>query len=154
MTQPTDTAVLSATDWTLINEDARAWASQYAGQLVQGITRTSATILQGALSDYIGGTLAYRDLLALLAPTFGSTRATTISQTEITRAFSEGNRQSWQRTGVIEWWSWQTASDERVCPICDGLDGEVFPMDAPMPPGHVKCRCWTSPEPDGPSETQ
>lgn len=144
------TKTLDDASWDLVNEDARMWASMYAGQLVDGITATSTTLLQGALSDYISGTITYRDLIAHLAPTFGSRRAETISQTEITRAFAEGNRAAWQRTGVIQWWSWQTANDERTCPYCSPKQGEVYPMAAEMPPAHPRCRCWTAPSVDGP----
>jgi SPP1 gp7 family putative phage head morphogenesis protein len=131
--------------WTLINDDARAWASQYAGVLVQGITTTSATVLQGALADYISGALTYQELIDLLAPTFGAQRAELISTTEITRAFSEGNREAWARLGVITQWTWETVADERVCDRCGSLDGSVFGLNDPMPPAHGRCRCFTAP---------
>ena len=147
-----DSADITATDWTLINEDARQWASRYAGELVQGITTTSATLVQGALADYIAGKLTYQQLIDLLAPVFTDRqRADLIATTEITRAFSEGSRLAWLRTGVIQYWSWQTVADERVCQACGSLDGQVFTMSEPMPPGHARCRCFVSPEPDGPN---
>lgn len=39
---------------------------------------------------------------------------------------------------------WLTARDERVCPECNGLDGETWGFDDPdrrQPPAHPNCRC-------------
>jgi SPP1 gp7 family putative phage head morphogenesis protein len=138
-------------DWDLVNEDARAWASQYAGTLVDGLTQTSLTVLQGGLADFIEGKLTYRDLIAHLAPTFGSQRANTVAVTEITRAFSAGSRAAWQRTGVVQFFTWETTNDERTCPYCQPRQGVVYPLNAEMPPAHVRCRCWTAPSVDGPA---
>lgn len=43
---------------------------------------------------------------------------------------------------------WVTARDERVCPICRGLDGQVsslFDFSRPRPPAHPNCRCGELP---------
>jgi hypothetical protein len=40
------------------------------------------------------------------------------------------------------WTSWQTASDEKVCPICGPYAGRVWQeSDGPRPPLHPNCRC-------------
>lgn len=53
------------------------------------------------------------------------------------------------------WTRWETASDEKVCPICGPYAGRVWrAADGPHPPLHPNCRCqrvyayttWTSPE--------
>jgi SPP1 gp7 family putative phage head morphogenesis protein len=47
---------------------------------------------------------------------------------------------------------WVTRRDDRVCPICDGIDGQRAPIDEPFesdydggeyfaPPAHPRCRC-------------
>lgn len=37
---------------------------------------------------------------------------------------------------------WETREDERTCPICGQLDGQVWPAgDGFMPPVHDHCRC-------------
>lgn len=42
----------------------------------------------------------------------------------------------------VAWTRWFTVEDERVCPECGPLDGEVWPEgDGPSPPLHVNCRC-------------
>lgn len=38
-------------------------------------------------------------------------------------------------------------SRRRTCPICGGLDGQVFPVGkGPRPPFHPNCRCTTAPQ--------
>ena len=53
------------------------------------------------------------------------------------------------------WTRWETASDEKVCPICGPYAGRVWrATDGPQPPLHPNCRCqrvyafttWTSVE--------
>lgn len=40
------------------------------------------------------------------------------------------------------WTRWQTASDEKVCPICGPYAGRVWKeSDGPQPPLHADCRC-------------
>ena len=81
-----------------------------------------------------------------------------IAETETTRAAAEGqliNIREIEKTGVQTVTVWHTAADERVCPICEPLNGKpedgksagrpywlhptlgVIPMDA----AHVRCRC-------------
>lgn len=40
------------------------------------------------------------------------------------------------------WTRWQTASDEKVCPVCGPYAGHVWKADdGPQPPLHPNCRC-------------
>lgn len=42
----------------------------------------------------------------------------------------------------VRYESWQTQVDERTCPICGQLDGEVWPEgEGFTPPIHDNCRC-------------
>ena len=37
---------------------------------------------------------------------------------------------------------WITERDERVCAVCEPMDGEIFPIDEiPQIPQHYRCRC-------------
>ena len=42
---------------------------------------------------------------------------------------------------------WMTAGDDRVCPICASLQGQVFSLDEiePLIPRHPNCRCIALP---------
>ena len=47
------------------------------------------------------------------------------------------------RTFEAEVWTrWQTAADEKVCPICGPYAGRAWKAaDGPQPPLHPNCRC-------------
>ena len=79
-------------------------------------------------------------------------RAMTIARTELATAYNQGAYQGTlnaQQRGYIGDCKkvWVTADDERVCPICGGIDGETVNMNAAfstgslMPPAHPNCRC-------------
>lgn len=88
----------------------------------------------------------------------GITRANVLAQTEIIRAHSEATLNRYERLGVgnvtIQA-EWSTAGDDRVCPICEALEGQVFTIEearsgsfsfdgsqfAIRPPAHPRCRC-------------
>jgi len=79
-------------------------------------------------------------------------RAKRIARTELCSAYNFGQWESLRqmRESVlideIEK-EWITADDERTCPVCAGLDGEVvgheelFSSGHLHPPAHVQCRC-------------
>jgi SPP1 gp7 family putative phage head morphogenesis protein len=49
---------------------------------------------------------------------------------------------------IIKGYQWVATLDDRTCPICGGLDGQVFPLESPktrQPPAHINCRCSTVP---------
>lgn len=85
-------------------------------------------------------------------------RAYTIARTELATAYNagahEGTKQAQEAGFLGECVKiWCTADDERVCPICDSLDGKQIEMDAEFtgasgswstklhPPIHPRCRC-------------
>jgi SPP1 gp7 family putative phage head morphogenesis protein len=79
-------------------------------------------------------------------------RAFCIARTELASAYNHGAYNATkdaQEKGYIGDCkkTWLTADDERVCPICGGLDGESVNMDAKfsidvdLPPAHPHCRC-------------
>ena len=88
-------------------------------------------------------------LIDSLAPAFGTQRASLIASTEVTRAFAEANRIAYDESGVVTAYQWQTAADERVCPICGPLHGKQAQkgqrFNGLFPPAHPNCRCWISP---------
>lgn len=77
-------------------------------------------------------------------------RAEVIARTETIAAHAEGQLDAFERLGVeqvgIEA-EWQTAGDERVCPLCNPLDGVVMPVKEArgLIPRHPNCRCSWSP---------
>lgn len=45
----------------------------------------------------------------------------------------------------IENVKWNTEHDERVCEVCDELDGKIFPIDKAPGKQHINCRCFYTP---------
>lgn len=135
-------------DWTLANLAARDWASTYSYELVRGINETSRRVLQRAVSRWTESGEPLSVLQKDLVPYFGRRRASMISSTEVTRAYSQANVETFKQNGVLRH-RWNTANDEIVCPICRPLNGQIvtigsaFTGGITQPPAHVNCRCWT-----------
>jgi len=74
-----------------------------------------------------------------------SKRPINIARTETVRLANQGLRDLYAEN-KIKSYRWLTALDERTCPICEGLDGQVFEtLDGEtglnLPPAHSQCRC-------------
>lgn len=86
-------------------------------------------------------------------------RAMTVARTETMRAAHQGQHEVWRQAraeGLIPadvQRVWVTTPDDRLCPECASMDGQVVSMDgqfssekntAEEPPIHPNCRCTTS----------
>lgn len=73
--------------------------------------------------------------------------ATVVSRTEVVRSFAEGRLEAYKQSGVVEKVEFVTAPDERVCPICVGLEGSVYTLEEAVGliPVHAACRCTLIP---------
>ncbi|MDP2663545.1 MAG: hypothetical protein Q8R28_22760, partial [Dehalococcoidia bacterium] len=104
---------------------------------------TTREAIRGALASWMTGGQGKRglpSLIASLSPLFSRVRATRIATTEATRFFAEGNRLAVEGDDQVGGLQWQTAEDEKVCPICAPRDMQIYPKaEAPMPPAHVNC---------------
>lgn len=119
----------------------------YRFDWIRGITDYTRTQVMTAISDWIRSGSPLDALIEALAPLFGDARARRIAITEVTRLFARGNQMAWEETGFVNSVKWMTAEDEKVCPICNGLDGTIIgigDIDA-MPPAHTNCRCYIIP---------
>jgi SPP1 gp7 family putative phage head morphogenesis protein len=80
-------------------------------------------------------------------------RANMIARTEAITASNMGQQHLWQQAmeqGLItseQTKEWIVTPDDRLCPICEELGGEVqlvedsFSVGVPSPPAHALCRC-------------
>lgn len=78
-------------------------------------------------------------------------RALTIARTELTRAHAEGQLDSLEELGETEVGAeveYITAGDNRVCPLCSDLEGQLLPLDEArgIIPQHPNCRCAWMPK--------
>jgi len=68
-------------------------------------------------------------------------RVEVITRTEVMRAYNQGRVHLYNDMRVMKV-IWYTALDERVCPVCGPLNGQVFELDKiPQIPRHAQCRC-------------
>ena len=94
------------------------------------------------------GDLALTDKLGRFIPAM--TRAMIMARTEVIRAHHLAMIQeyrNWGVEGVVVKGEWMTAGDDRVCPKCAELEGQVFTLDVieSMIPYHPQCRCIALP---------
>jgi len=87
------------------------------------------------------------ELVAMIEPVVGAKRAETVAITAATeaaaagvRAYRDGMRAEHNLEYVM---IWETANDERVCPICSALHGKREDEwgGRSGPPAHPRCRC-------------
>ncbi len=111
----------------------------------QQISRVLATgLTEGRGPAYIARQIVDR------VDKIGITRAKTLARTEVIRAHHTAmiNRyEEAQILGVTVKAEWSTAGDDRVCPDCFWLDGELFTLKevATLIPLHPNCRCIALP---------
>lgn len=90
-----------------------------------------------------------KDALGLTATEGGyAGRVETIARTEILRSSNAASTEYYKKHGnVLSGWEWKATNDERTCPICGALDGNVYALDSAKtpPPEHPRCRCAAIP---------
>ena len=131
-----------AFDPALMHVSAATWANKYTAGVIRGLTATTKQVLERAITTYRATPGMTREqLLQLLRPAFGSQRAEVIAITELTRAASQASvfyQEYLSEQGIAMEGVWQTTANERVCPICGPLHGQVTDR---LPPAHPRCRC-------------
>lgn len=152
-------------DWDLINEAVQRWVlgatgggfgriesdNGYVDTILMALMQTNERQIRHEIGEWVGNNLTLGQLVDRLEGTvFGRDRAEMIATTEITRAYTEGNRIAYRESGVVNRIEIQTSRDERVCPICGPRHGRQFELDKGdpaigFPPFHVRCRCWIIP---------
>lgn len=66
-----------------------------------------------------------------------------ITRTEVLRAHNQGRLKFFDTINVRRV-KWMAVGDERMCPVCGGLDGQEYNIDNMPPiPAHPACRCTT-----------
>lgn len=112
-----------------------------------------ARILTRTVSGPVGG-LGITDTLGRFIP--AERRAKILARTEVIRAHHQATIQeykNWGTEGVRVMAEFATAGDRRVCPECENLNGQIFPMGEEeatvsienLIPVHPQCRCIALP---------
>ena len=105
--------------------------------------------LAGGLAAGAGPRVIARNLRKDIQ-TITKRRALVLARTEVIRAHAEGQLDSYQRLGITTvdvMAEWSTAGDDRVCPQCAALEGEIMTIDEARGtiPLHPNCRCAWKP---------
>jgi SPP1 gp7 family putative phage head morphogenesis protein len=130
-----------------------AMRQQIARLLTEGFMsgknpRRIAREMLAAINGTGMGDLGLVDTLGRFIP--ARRRAEILARTEIIRAHHHANineYMTWGAYGVSVQAEFKTAGDNRVCPECASLDGQIFTLEEvlPMIPVHPQCRCIALP---------
>jgi SPP1 gp7 family putative phage head morphogenesis protein len=146
-----------------VTGSARAQANKAA----QSVNDETEKQLRATLGQGIDAGETTDELLARVEQVMGSAltmRTARISDSEAYRAMGKADIEAWTQSGKVTGKEWYTAKDERVCNICNSLDGTIIAIDKPFyqegdvitvgkqtlnisyesvdaPPAHVSCRC-------------
>jgi len=116
---------------------------------LKGISAVTSQQLNRILADGLIAGLGPREIARQINAQIGTitkTRALTLARTEVIAAHAEGQLDSFEDLGIEDLGveaEWKTAGDERVCPLCRPLDGQVFTVEQArgLLPRHPNCRC-------------
>lgn len=106
-------------------------------------------IFAGGIADGLGAEAIARQIDNSIV-TIERTRARVLARTEVIRAHAEGQLDGFGKLGIEEVEGeveWLTAGDERVCPDCVALSGQIFTIEEArgLIPLHPQCRCAWKP---------
>lgn len=135
---------LAALDAATIEDAAAQIFRTYVDDWWLGLERTTQARLRDAITLSSQNGTGTPGVIKAIAPLFGDARAKRIGVTETTRLFGRGAQALYQAAGLSHW-VWHDVEDDRVCPICDELNGNVYPINHPFDPAHTSCRCFAGP---------
>lgn len=134
-----------------LNAEATKQARKHANELSGVLTNTTKELTRQKAKNYQDEGSNNRELLlaALVLAIAPRWRASMIASTEVTRGYSEGTgivSVSLSDEGFESNKVWETAQDERVCPVCGPMHGVKADENGNYngmspPPAHPRCRC-------------
>jgi SPP1 gp7 family putative phage head morphogenesis protein len=139
------------------NPKALDWIAQHAAERITNISDATREAVKDAVERAFEDQFNVDDLADELIDLVGNDdRAELIAATETMAAANAGQQEAWDQAvedGLLtgqEQQVWITTPDERLCPICEPLDGvtagldDYFDVDGDQidgPPAHPRCRC-------------
>jgi len=148
--------------FALVNQQVLQWVESYYVNgtdpgSVGSLNQTSRAQFAEAFTRWQQGDVPFSQaegldgLIELLTPIFGPNRADMIGITETARVFVEAQRLAEANNPYTVAFRWLTSADERVCPICGPMHGQVrrkadgYAGGVDIP-AHTRCRCHEVPE--------
>lgn len=158
---PKVTALRAAADikykFDVTNPRATEWAAEHAAWLIDGISETTREAIREEVEAAFEDQFDVRDLADRIEDLIGdASRAQTIARTETMTASNQGQLEAWEQAkeaGLLsggEQKEWIVTPDDRLCPICEPMDGVNVGLDEKFvvngeeldgPPAHPNCRC-------------
>lgn len=147
------------TTWSFDKTNPRAveWVKEHAADTVTGVSETTREQIRKLVEDAFEEQFDVDDLADEIAELIGDEdRAENIARTETMKASNAGQQEAWNQAvdeGLLtgeEEQEWITTPDDRLCPICEPLDGQKAPIGGQFktelgrvdgPPAHPRCRC-------------
>lgn len=139
-------------DWDRVNEAVLRLAHGEAQRFAEDATNTSRAQVSQVVADWIESGGEMSDLIERVGQVWSGPRADVAAVTEVTRLYAQGNAAAWQASGVVSGYTWKTANDDLVCPICGPLADSEVELGGDLPPAHPNCRCWIVPNVKGADE--
>lgn len=129
------------------------WARGEASGATTVVNRTSVRRIGLLLSAWVVG----REMMTMeddLAGLYSESRAATIGITLVSTGYVEGSKIVYRNDGKTKALQWVTMGDERMCPTCGPLHGQVGTLEGVFPGGqsapvHARCRCYYRPFVEG-----
>lgn len=146
-------------DWKfdVTEPNAVKWIKDHAAEAVKDIDEATREQIREVVEEAFTDQFDVDDLADEIADIIGDeARADVIARTEVMRASNQGQLEAWEQAtdaGLLtgdETKEWITTPDDRLCPVCEPLDGvnvamnEDFDVDGEKvegPPAHPNCRC-------------
>ncbi len=127
----------------VVSQTGLAWIKTRIAWAAEQVGEETAKLLAKALADGFAAGESMLQIADRVSQVFAMSdmRAMRIARTETIAASNIGAVEGYKATGVVDRTQWYTAK-ERVCEICEELDGQVNPIGhGYMPPIHPSCRC-------------
>jgi len=134
-------------DMSQVDTQAKEEARRRLAMLMPLLIASTNRALRNALPVWLANpNRNIDDLSTELMPQMDAARAASIARTEGTGAMSNGLGAVAFAAGITQV-QWVTALDEKVCPICEPMQGKrrevtgVYDSGQKPPPAHPNCRC-------------
>lgn len=127
-------------------DEASRWLKTRIGWAAEEVTEETARLLSVQLAEGFDAGEGVEAIGRRIRGVFdhcNRTRALKIARTETIMASNEGALYGYEQSGVVEKSEFYAALDERLCPDCEALHGQQFPISEAhgVIPLHPSCRC-------------
>lgn len=141
------------------NPKAKRWVEDHTADLLDDLNQATRDAIRDLVDRSFDGEFDVHDLADEIADLIGDdARAETIARTETMTASNQGQTAAWDQAieeGFLtgrETKEWIVTPDDRLCPLCEPMDGQNVPMSdnfvqpetndqVDAPPLHPRCRC-------------